>query len=60
MTRTWSVAIPGGESYELMTFIDDTHVALPAPDGTRSIVELSDNGLMAYRDMVSSNLMAAR
>lgn len=58
--QTWSVAIPGGESYELMTFIDDTHVVLPAPDGTRSIVELSNNGLMAYRDMVSSNLMAAR
>lgn len=58
--QTWSVAVPGGDSYELMTFIDETHVAMPAPDGTRSIVELSDNGLMAYRDMVTANLMAAR
>ena len=45
--QTWSVAVPGGDRYELMTFIDETHVAMPAPDGTRSIVELSDNGLMA-------------
>lgn len=58
--QTWSVAVPGGDSYELMTFIDETHVAMPTPDGTRSIVELSDNGLMAYRDMVTANLMAAR
>ena len=58
--QTWSVAVPGGDRYELMTFIDETHVAMPAPDGTRSIVELSDNGLMAYRDMVTANLMAAR
>ena len=58
--QTWSVAVPGGDSYELMTFIDETHVAMPAPDRTRSIVELSDNGLMAYRDMVTANLMAAR
>lgn len=58
--QTWSVALPGGDSYELMTFIDETHVAMPAPDGTHSIVELSDNGLMAYRDMVTANLMAAR
>lgn len=58
--QTWSVAVPGGDSYELMTFIDETHVTMPAPDGTRSIVELSDNGLMAYRDMVTANLMAAR
>lgn len=58
--QTWSVALPGGESYELMTFIDETHVAMPAPDGTRSIVELSDNGLMAYRDMINANLMAIR
>lgn len=58
--QSWSVALPGGESYELMTFIDETHVSMPAPDGTRSIVELSDNGLMAYREMINANLMAAR
>lgn len=58
--KTWSVAVPGGDSYELMTFIDDTHVAMPTPDGSRSIVELSDNGLMAYREMINANLMAAR
>ena len=58
--QTWSVAIPGGDSYELMTFIDENHVAMPAPDGTKSIVELSDNGLIAYREMLNANMMAAR
>ena len=28
--QTWSVAVPGGDRYELMTFIDETHVAMPA------------------------------
>lgn len=51
-TDTWTISIPGGESYELMTFIDETHVSMPAPDGTRRIVELSQEGLLAYDTMV--------
>lgn len=59
--QSWSVALPTGENYEFMTFIDETHVAVPAADGSRSIVELSDNGLMAYKEMVTNQrLMAAR
>ncbi|MDE6416892.1 MAG: DUF3332 domain-containing protein [Duncaniella sp.] len=55
-TDTWTLSIPGGDSYELMTFVDDTHVALPAPDGTRRIVELSQDGLLAYDTMVKQAL----
>jgi len=58
--QSWSVALPSGESYELMTFIDESHVSMPAADGTRQIVELSNEGLMAYKDMASANLMALR
>ncbi|MCM1356477.1 MAG: DUF3332 domain-containing protein [Staphylococcus sp.] len=58
--QSWSVALPSGESYEFMTFIDESHVSMPGLNGERSIVELSDNGLLAYRDMINSSLMAAR
>lgn len=57
---TWTLVTDDTE-YELMTFIDDTHVALPAPDGSRTVVELSDNGLMAYRALARDAVfMAAR
>ncbi|MDE5828731.1 MAG: DUF3332 domain-containing protein [Duncaniella sp.] len=55
-TDTWMLSVPGGDSYELMTFVDDTHVALPAPDGTRRIVELSLEGLLAYDTMVKQSV----
>ena len=51
-TDTWTVSIPGGESYELMTFVDETHVSMPAPDGSRRIVELSQEGYLAYEALV--------
>lgn len=57
--QTWSVEADG-RSYTLMTFIDDTHVQLPAPDGTTTIVELSQPGLMAYKDLATSVNMASR
>ncbi len=52
-TDTWTVSIPGGESYELLTFVDETHVSMPAPDGTRRIVELSQEGCLAYNELIS-------
>lgn len=47
--RRWDVVTPAGETYELMTFVSDTHVSMPAVDGTRTIVPLTDAGLYAYR-----------
>lgn len=52
-TRTWSVLTEGGESYELLTFVDDSHVALPGACGTRTIVSLDDAGLLAYGSMAA-------
>ena len=59
--QSWSILLPSGEKHELMTFIDETHVSVPGIDGVRNIVELSENGLMAYRELVNEQiLMAAR
>ena len=57
--RRWDVTTPAGEAYELMTFIDDSHVTLPAADGTRQTVSLDDAGLYAYRASASAPLLAA-
>ena len=43
-----------------MTFVDDNHVELPAIGGGTTVVELSQAGVMAYRDIASGALMAAR
>lgn len=58
--RRWDVTTPAGQTYELMTFVDDTHVSLPSACGERTVVELSDRGLMAYRDQASGSLFALR
>ncbi|MDE6669124.1 MAG: DUF3332 domain-containing protein [Muribaculaceae bacterium] len=58
---TWSIVTENGGTYELMTFLDSSHVRVPAPDGTRRVVSLDNEGLMAYRAEVSqAMLMAAR
>lgn len=59
-SRTWSIDLPSGDSYDLMTFIDDTHVAMPAPDGTSQVVELSHDGVLAYRDMAAASMWVAK
>lgn len=59
-TRSWAVALPDGSDFELMTFVDDTHVSMPAADGSRTTVELSEAGLLAYRTVMSEELWAAR
>lgn len=58
-TQTWSLETSGKE-YPLMTFIDDTHVSVPLPDGSWQTIELSQDGLMAYRLMTSSTMFARR
>lgn len=56
--QAWSVVLPDGESYEFMTFIDENHVSMPAADGTRQVIELSADGLLAYKAMASQTLWA--
>ncbi len=57
--QTWSVTADD-QTYTLMTFVDDTHVSLPAPDGTSTVVELSQSGVFAYQDMASGMNLALR
>lgn len=49
--QSWSMTT-GDETYPLFTFVDDSHVAMPAPDGTTTIVELSRQGVLAYEELV--------
>lgn len=58
-SRTWSATV-NDESYELMTFIDDTHVQLPSADGGKVVVTLDQDGLWAYQQMATSCLTAQR
>ncbi len=58
--RSWSVSANGGESYKLMTFIDDTHVEMIAPDGTMQPVELSHDGVLAYQSIATGTMFARR
>ena len=58
--ETGSVVTDDG-AYELLTFLDSSHVRVPAPDGSQKVVTLDQEGLMAYRAEVSqAMLMAAR
>lgn len=58
--QSWSATIDD-VTYPLMTFVDDNHVRMSTPDGSSTIVELSQSGVMAYQQMTASSvLMAAR
>lgn len=58
--QTWSVAMPDGQSIDFMTFIDDSHVKMPAADGSSMIVDLTEEGLLAYRAQMDQTLWAAK
>ena len=58
-SQTWSVATPEGD-VPFLTFIDETHVKLPAGNGEYKIVELSQAGVMAYKDFVGASNLAMR
>lgn len=45
-SRTWSY-VDGDVTYPLMTFVDDTHVDMIAPDGSTMRVEASQAGVFA-------------
>ncbi|MDE6453084.1 MAG: DUF3332 domain-containing protein [Muribaculaceae bacterium] len=55
--QTWSVNT-GGEKHAFLTFVDDTHVALPTADGSMHTVELSQQGLYAYQQMTGGAAFA--
>ena len=53
--QTWSVGTDE-ESYPFMTMIDESHVKMIMPDGDMRVVELNDEGLMAYKAEVCSGM----
>ncbi|MCM1483272.1 MAG: DUF3332 domain-containing protein [Muribaculaceae bacterium] len=56
--NSWSVNV-NDESYKLLTFIDDTHVALPTADGSTTVIELSEQGVFAYQQIASQGHLFA-
>ncbi len=54
--QRWDVTA-GGQTYELLTFVDPDHVSLPAADGTRQTVSLDAAGLMAYQAQAPAQLI---
>lgn len=55
--NSWS-ATANNETIKFMTVIDDSHVEMLTPSGEFRTVELSENGLMAYRSSISADLFA--
>lgn len=58
-SKTWSLETEG-RAYPLMTFVDDTHVSVPMPDGGWQTIELSEDGLLAYKTIANSSMLAHR
>lgn len=58
--NSWSIELPDGSSQTILTFIDDTHVALPDYNGEQVVVELSEQGVYAYQQMAIDKLLATR
>ncbi|MBD5270246.1 MAG: DUF3332 domain-containing protein [Bacteroides sp.] len=45
--QTWSL-VTEEASYPIMTFVDDNHVKMVQPDGDMRMVDLTEQGVMAY------------
>lgn len=57
--QTWAVNVDG-ELVPFMTFVDDTHVKMAQPDGDFRMVELSEQGVLAYTQAIGVPAMAMR
>lgn len=58
-SQTWALETAEGE-LPFMTFVDPHHVKVLTPEGTMTPVELSEQGVLAYRQAVNAPLMALR
>ena len=56
-SQTWNLQFNGNE-YPLVTFTDDTHVSVPLPNGGWQTIEISQEGLLAYKAIASSIMLA--
>ncbi|MBD5355482.1 MAG: DUF3332 domain-containing protein [Bacteroides sp.] len=59
-SNTWEVITEEGEAYPFMTIIDDNHVKMIDKDGMMRMVELSEQGVMAYSSVVSGSCLTQR
>ncbi|MDE6266693.1 MAG: DUF3332 domain-containing protein [Muribaculaceae bacterium] len=57
--QTWSVNTGDGK-IPFMTFVDDLHVKMITPEGDMQLVELSQNGFLAYNHTAAGALLASR
>ena len=55
--QSWSVTA-NNETVKFMTMVDDSHVKMLTPSGDFQLVELSENGLMAYRNSIGAGMFA--
>ena len=58
-TQTWSYTA-NGESHDLFTFVDDTHVKMPVGNGNYQTFEISDAGVYAYQQIAAQSSFACR
>lgn len=58
-SQTWSL-LSNGKEYPLMTYIDSSHVSVPLPDGGWQTIELSQGGVLAYKVMATSAMLALK
>ena len=58
-SQTWALT-NDGISYPFMTMVDDNHVKMITPEGDFRLVDLSEQGVMAYRETAAPLMMAAR
>lgn len=56
-SQTWSLQLDGKE-YPLMTYVDDSHVSVPFPDGSWQTIELSSEGVLAFRASAVPHMLA--
>ena len=54
-TQTWSVGVNDEEALPFMTMIDDSHVKMITPEGDFRMVELSEQGVLAYSTETGAN-----
>lgn len=56
--KSWSVE-SNGNYFTFMSFVDDTHIKMYDQNGNTTLVELSENGISAYKEMITKNLSFA-
>lgn len=57
--QTWC-ATANGETHNILTFVDDTHVKVPSVNGGYEVVELTQEGVWAYQGKVASSQFALK